>query len=523
MTRVLIADDNLTNLYLLESLLKGSGYDVTSARNGAEALDMAKKNPPDLIVSDILMPVMDGFELCRRWRADERLESIPFIFYTATYTEPKDERLALNIGADRFIIKPQKPDALIVVVQEILNEARQKIPGFPAKPLEDEMEILREYNKVLFRKLEKRVKQYEDEIANRKRAEEVLRESRQILEGVLNSIPVRVFWKDKNLIYTGCNIPFACDAGFEKPEDIIGKDDYAMGWRKQADLYRGDDKTVIASGTSKLLFEEPQTTPSGEIIYLLTSKIPLRDASGNIVGILGTYLDITERKQAEEKIKLANRKLALMTDVTYQDIQNKVTALRGYIELGKEPFSDKERKSFIEKESKVLESIHTLIRHTKDYQQMGVDQCQWIPVENEIRMQASLISRMKSLSLDIDLHGLECYTDPLICRVFYNLIDNAIKHGKTLTRISFGCHETPGGIIILCEDDGVGIPIGQKAHIFDRVVGGEGKFGLFFVHEFLDMSGMTITETGEPGKGARFEITVPKGMYRFTGTRATGV
>ncbi|MCX6690983.1 MAG: PAS domain-containing protein, partial [Methanoregula sp.] len=186
------------------------------------------------------------------------------------------------------------------------------------------------------------------DITERKRAEEEMRESRQILEGVLNSIPVRVFWKDKNLIYAGCNTSFARDASFEKPEDIIGKDDYAMGWREQADLYQRDDRAVIESGKPKLLFEEPQTTPTGEKIYLLTSKIPLRDASGNIVGVLGTYLDITERKQAEEKIKLANRKLALMTDVTYQDIQNKVTALRGYIELGKEPVSDMERRSFID-------------------------------------------------------------------------------------------------------------------------------------------------------------------------------
>ncbi|MCX6690982.1 MAG: sensor histidine kinase [Methanoregula sp.] len=136
-------------------------------------------------------------------------------------------------------------------------------------------------------------------------------------------------------------------------------------------------------------------------------------------------------------------------------------------------------------------------------------------MENEIRIQASLISRMKSISLDIDLHGLECYTDPLIGRVFNNIIENAVIHGKTLTRISVGCRETPDAVIVICEDDGVGIPLKQKAHIFDRVVGGEGKFGLFFVREFLDMSGMTITETGEPGKGARFEITVPKGLSRF--------
>ncbi|MDD5023677.1 MAG: PAS domain S-box protein [Methanoregula sp.] len=140
-------------------------------------------------------------------------------------------------------------------------------------------------------------------LIQRKRAEEALRESRQILEAVLNTITVRVFWKDKNLVYLGCNTSFARDAGFEKPEDIIGKDDYAMGWREQAELYRGDDRAVIESGQHKLLFEEPQTTPSGQKIYLLTSKVPLRDASGEIIGVLGTYLDITARKYAEDALK----------------------------------------------------------------------------------------------------------------------------------------------------------------------------------------------------------------------------
>ena len=185
MTSILIADDHPNNLYLLESILKGNGYEVISAKNGAEALAAAKRTLPDLIITDILMPVMDGFELCRRWKADDTLHTIPFIFYTATYTDPKDEKFARSLGAERFIIKPQKPEVLVKEVREVLNESFSKKNGSPsaARPLGDEMEVLRQYNEVLFRKLEKKVLQLEAEIAERKTAEQqreaVIRELEQ--------------------------------------------------------------------------------------------------------------------------------------------------------------------------------------------------------------------------------------------------------------------------------------------------------------------------------------------------------
>ncbi len=137
----------------------------------------------------------------------------------------------------------------------------------------------------------------------RKRAEEDLRRSKQIIEGILDAIPVRVFWKDRNLVYLGCNSTFAHDAGFVNPDDVVGKDDFQMGWRDQAELYRDDDRQVIESGCAKLLIEEPQTTPEGTTITLLTSKLPLRDSNGDVSGVLGTYLDITERKRAEEALR----------------------------------------------------------------------------------------------------------------------------------------------------------------------------------------------------------------------------
>ena len=141
------------------------------------------------------------------------------------------------------------------------------------------------------------------DITERTRAAEALRESMQMIERIINAIPVRVFWKDRQLVYLGCNTALAHDAGFVGPQDIIGKDDFQLGWRDQAERYRNDDRQVIESGCAKLLVEEPQTTPAGETITLLTSKLPLRNVQCEISGVLGTYVDITERKRAEESLR----------------------------------------------------------------------------------------------------------------------------------------------------------------------------------------------------------------------------
>lgn len=124
----------------------------------------------------------------------------------------------------------------------------------------------------------------------------------ELLPLIMNNIPQAVFWKDRNLVYLGCNRAFAEDTGFSSPEEIIGKTDFDLPWKEQAELYRGDDRLVMESGESKLNYEEAQTTPDGSTIWLNTSKIPMRE-NGQVVAVLGMYEDITIRKQAEQAIK----------------------------------------------------------------------------------------------------------------------------------------------------------------------------------------------------------------------------
>lgn len=141
------------------------------------------------------------------------------------------------------------------------------------------------------------------DITEWKKAEDGILESRNLLHTIIDTIPIRVFWKNKHLRYMGCNTLFANDAGLSNSSELIGKDDYQLSWRDQASMYREDDRAVIESAKEKLFYEEEQTTPDGDKIWLSTSKIPLKNSEGEIIGILGIYEDITKQKELQEKLR----------------------------------------------------------------------------------------------------------------------------------------------------------------------------------------------------------------------------
>jgi PAS domain S-box-containing protein len=194
MNRILIADDKEENLYYLQKLLNGYGYTVESARHGAEALLKARQFPPDLVISDLLMPVMDGYTLLRHWKTDPRLQQIPFVVYTATYTEPKDEQLALDLGADAFILKPTEPEPFVARIRSVLQAGHSGALTPPKQPVGEEQVLLKEYSEVLVRKLEAKMIQLEEanhtleaDVAQRRRAESMLRELNRV-SSVLSNV-----------------------------------------------------------------------------------------------------------------------------------------------------------------------------------------------------------------------------------------------------------------------------------------------------------------------------------------------
>jgi PAS domain S-box-containing protein len=365
------------------------------------------------------------------------------------------------------------------------------------------------------------------DITEQKQVWEALRESKQIIEEIINAIPVRVFWKDKNLVYMGCNALFAHDAGFADPKDIIGKDDYQMVWHDQAELYRSDDRQIIESGEPKMLIEEPQTTPEGDTITLLTSKIPLHSATGEIIGILGTYMDITDLKLAEEEKKrieaqlLQSEKMAsigqLAAGVAHEInnptgfVSSNLKTLFDYIkdisDLSKEyrklvaelkPNSDNigsfnisgqmERIRALEEEVDVdfvlkdiielieeskggIERIKKIVRALKDFAHPGEDKPKFADINENLDSTVNVVwNELKykaAVAKDYgDLPRVQCYPQ-LLNQVFMNLLVNAAQSIKEHGEIKIKTQANNGYVEIKISDTGSGIPKENLPRIFD--------------------------------------------------------
>jgi PAS domain S-box-containing protein len=243
--------------------------------------------------------------------------------------------------------------------------------------------------------------------------------------------------------------------------------------------------------------------------------------------IEGLAEDITERRVLETEmhyheselnryalaLTLANRKLHLLSNITRHDILNKLTGLMGYQELIKDEFPDPKLREYLTLESEIIEIMALQIQFTRDYQDLGIEAPQWFSLKETIHAAAAAFHH-PSVSLEIDTRDLWVYADPMLEKVFYNLIDNALSHGTGLTRITFMVTISDESASIICEDDGGGIPQEFKEAIFVRKHFKHTGFGLFLSREILGITGMTIRETGNPDFGARFEITVPAGYFR---------
>jgi PAS domain S-box-containing protein len=234
--------------------------------------------------------------------------------------------------------------------------------------------------------------------------------------------------------------------------------------------------------------------------------------------LLAIVRDITERRMAENALEQARKKLGLLNTVIFQDIQSTIFALSAYMQLANTEREGGKAKSYAEKEAFLVHKIISSLNFAKNYQELGVQPSRWQNV-NQVFLYA--ISHLDSLKIirNVQLNGLEIYADPLLEKVFFNLIENIFLHGQKVTELTVSYREEAPGLVLIFQDNGVGIPADEKRKIFERGYGKNTGLGLFLVREILSITGISIQETGIEGEGARFEILVPKGSYRFSPVR----
>jgi len=255
----------------------------------------------------------------------------------------------------------------------------------------------------------------------------------------------------------------------------------------------------------------PDMGSSGRWIYYTAA--PVRDTSGSIIGAVETLNDITERKQLESALELTLRKLNLLSTITRHDILNKLTILSGALYLVEEYVSDPDGCEHLSRAKKTAGIIQHQIAFTREYQELGIKAPAWQKVSEVIR---TAVQEMTSstISFSVTPSPFEIFADPLLVKVFYNLFDNARQHGERVTRITVADTISDSALIITIADDGAGISYEDKPFIFEQGFGKNTGFGLFLSREILAITGITIQEAGNPGEGALFKITVPKGGYR---------
>ncbi|MDA8125456.1 MAG: response regulator [Deltaproteobacteria bacterium] len=342
--KILITDDLSENRYLLETLLQSRGFETISTVNGQEALAAARTAPPDLIVSDILMPVMDGYALCKEWRSDERLRQIPFVFYTATYTEKKDIEFGLTLGADRFLIKPMEPEALLEVLQEVLAESRKSgtPPQESGKPLETDRELLRQHNETLFRKLEKKMAdleatnlRLEREVRERQATEASLRQSEEKLKQLLDTLPVGLVLADPTDTVRYVNRTFSERFGYSAAELST----IAAWFLRACDGPEAGPQLFAAWQKAVATAQQTQ-----EAIPPFDARVICKDGTVKDIAVIGAVVadvhlailtDMTERRQLEWQLHQAQKleNIGTLAGGIAHDFNNVLTSISGFAGL----------------------------------------------------------------------------------------------------------------------------------------------------------------------------------------------
>lgn len=571
MTHVLIVDDHPQNIYLLEVLLKTNGFECESAANGQEALELARANPPDLIVTDILMPVMDGFSFCRVCKQEEQLRDIPLVFYTATYTDPKDEAFALSLGASAFLTKPMEPNAFLAEVQKVLAAKVVPIPQQSEEPSQADTEYYRTYSETLIRKLEQKLTQLE---VAKKRITAfyqvscnlvIFREPVDLIHYFLKSvIDTDIYQKAVYFEYMqsdGC-YRFFDQVGFADPEVIaqiqaasypVGEQKGLVGWVGKTgagwiipDVQTDENWIELDQDIRSAIFVPLtyQKTMLGVLAFFGDHAEQFADDDLQNIQILANCLAVSianrtadaslaslnqelERRveQRTAQLELSNRELEAFSYTVSHDLRAPLRGIDGWSQIlvkeNGDQLSDSARESldYIRSEAQrmgqMIENLLQLSRITRtELKKEKVDlsslaQSIMTRVMHDDPHETALIR----ITPDIFAVG-----DPALLEIaLINLLSNAWKFSskKDQPLIEFGVESTSEGNRYYVRDNGVGFNVKRAEKLFgafqryhrEADFPGTG-IGLATVQRIISKHGGQVWAESEVGIGATFYFTL---------------
>ncbi|MBP2134476.1 PAS domain S-box-containing protein [Methanomicrobium sp. W14] len=573
MKSVLVVDDEPLVLEIFEGIVgRGKGdIKIECCSSCDEALKMALNSDFDAIVSDYSMPDMTGTEFLKKIRSFGK--ETPFILFSGMCSS-KAAVDAVNEGVDYFLIKNKnfpeqirKLDEIITIAARHRKEKNAECPENTKyksliESMDDSIYLVDRRGRYLFmnRKHLERLgkageiykdrrysdfhspeetshfeKEISDVLLTGEEREEVYEKCGRKYRRQIN--PVKSIDNGETIAFNVVSTEITESGNDDGEEEnsiyIVDRDcryiSINPGHMKRLGIcsenaflgknysdFHPEGKNREFSRIINSVFE------SGEIIkdeyscngcYFTRRFCPVKDIhAGKVQAVTIVSTNVTDQKIVEKSLIEANKKINLLNSITRHDILNQMTVLQGYLELSLDGCTDESLKTFLEKQKVAADTIYSQIVFTRDYQDVGVKSPVWQGV-GELIGKAVQGLDMKGIMVEDRCKTLKIFADPLMEKVFYNLIDNSLKYGQKETKIVFYYEKTPHGIKLVCEDDGVGISNDEKQAIFRQGYGKNTGLGLFLIKEILSITGLEITETGEYMKGAKFEISVPQTMF----------
>ncbi|MBC8008642.1 MAG: response regulator [Burkholderiales bacterium] len=542
MTRVLIVDDKEENIYYLQALFTGHGFEVDTGRHGAEALVRARKSPPDLIVSDLLMPVMDGYTLLRHWKADAALKRIPFIVYTATYTEAQDEQLALSLGADAFILKPAEPEDFLGRIREVLSGAATSRPAESGEDSEDGGGLMKIYSETLIRKLEEKTLQLEEsnramqhDIAERVRMEESLRESEERFRATFEQAAVGIAHVGLDSRLWRVNDKFCAITGFSR-EELLEKSSDDLTFDEDRPSGQDARRAMLAGKRVDFSTEKRYVRKGGEVFWVSVVTTLLRDPAGAPRYFIAVISDITERKQLEQRFLRAQRmeSIGTLAGGIAHDLNNLLAPIMMGVELLRMKAIDSGTRHVIDNMERSAARAASLVRQVLSFARGVEGERVQLQLRHIVQEVESIIESTfpKNITLeqrfDPDLWpvlGDPTQLNQVLLNLCVNARDAMSKGGRLLLRAgnvvldeqyAVMNRDVSAGHYVMLEvaDDGCGIPRAVIDRIFEPFFTtkehGKGTgLGLSTVLGIVRGHGGFVNVYSEPGKGTTFHVYLP--------------